>query len=331
MPYRFSAKHAFVTFPQCDVPKETVLRRITSNFTVDWAVVSHERHADGESHLHAVIRFSKLFTSTDSGFLDLLADKHGDYRSARSVKNVLKYVRKDGDFVEHGNPPTATEASESGRVAPSSRAAAILVAGGAPSDVLKEEPGFYITHRSHVLSLHAELSAARQIANLSTWNLGDIGRHLSVPTALPQCAFRLPKWLDDNLNRPREFKQKQLWLHGGSGVGKTHFLNHLTSMLATYYIPPDEEFYDFYADGKFKLSILDEFKAQKRIVWLNMWLQGSVMPLRLKGAQLLKHDNLPTIIVSNYTPRQCFHKADEMALVTLENRLEVIEMSLIHI
>lgn len=92
-------------------------------------------------------------------------------------------------------------------------------------------------------------------------------------------------------------------------------------------MPMTEDFYDFYENNRFHLCLLDEFKAHKTIQFLNLWLQGSHLTLRIKGGQYLKTQNIPTIILSNYSLEECYHKADISKLITLENRLTIIKLT----
>lgn len=93
-----------------------------------------------------------------------------------------------------------------------------------------------------------------------------------------------------------------------------------------YEIPKDEDFYDYWADDAYDVAILDEFKGQKKIQWLNAWLDGSPCTLRQKGAQYVKFYNVPTIIISNFSPHEVYKNSDERKLAPLLDRLEVIEI-----
>ena len=93
-----------------------------------------------------------------------------------------------------------------------------------------------------------------------------------------------------------------------------------------YHMPTTEEFYDQYSDD-YDLVVMDEFKGQKTIQWMNQFLQGSPMPIRKKGSQGMKYKNLPVVILSNYRLSECYVKAaNDGRLSTLECRLEIIEI-----
>ena len=88
----------------------------------------------------------------------------------------------------------------------------------------------------------------------------------------------------------------------------------------------EEEFYDQYSDD-YDLVVMDEFKGQKKITFLNEFLQGSTMSIRKKGSQGIKQKNLPVIILSNLTLETCYRKANEDGrLDSLRARLEIVEV-----
>ena len=134
-------------------------------------------------------------------------------------------------------------------------------------------------------------------------------------------------WLNINIRQPRKFRQAQMYIHGPPMIGKTTMIEVLRQHLRVFMIPRDEDFMDEWENGTFDIAILDEFKAHKKIQWLNSWLDGSLMPLRQKGRQTLKSQNIPTLILSNYTLRECYHKKSsesDVGLDALESRLSVI-------
>lgn len=95
----------------------------------------------------------------------------------------------------------------------------------------------------------------------------------------------------------------------------------LSAYLSIYYIPTDESFYDHWDDANYDLAVLDEFRGQKTVQWLNLWLQGGVMCLPKKGSQYIKKYNVPTIILSNYELADIYKKAN---YDSLEARLEIV-------
>ena len=92
-------------------------------------------------------------------------------------------------------------------------------------------------------------------------------------------------------------------------MGKTSLIMMLEQAfkLSTYYWPRDEKWWDGYSDNEYDLIVLDEFFTQKTITELNPILSGDPVPLSRRGlSPIVKRQNLPVIILSNYTPEECF-------------------------
>lgn len=84
-------------------------------------------------------------------------------------------------------------------------------------------------------------------------------------------------------------------------------------------MPLAEDFYDYYNDDDYDMIVLDEFKGQKTIQFLNEWLQGSPMTFRRKGSQGLKRSNLPMVIISNFHLGEIYK--DQVKVGLLQSRL----------
>lgn len=92
-----------------------------------------------------------------------------------------------------------------------------------------------------------------------------------------------------------------------------------------YPVPLGEDFYDTYDDDAYDLIIADEYKAQKTITFLNDFLQGGMaMNLRIKGGQIMKRKNLPSIFCSNHSISEAYHKANAISINALKERFTEI-------
>ena len=117
-------------------------------------------------------------------------------------------------------------------------------------------------------------------------------------------------WLHANVisGDDRIFKQAQLMIIGRSGVGKSSFTMALRRYCRIYDLPMDEGFYDAFTNDGYDVILMDEYRSQKTIQFLNAFVQGSPIYLRVKGGQYLKKKNLPVILLSNYEPASSYHK-----------------------
>ncbi len=187
---------------------------------------------------------------------------------------------------------------------------------------IESEPGFMLTQLRNVEHFINRV----QSLQLRTRSKAPLDYH---QTSGPIQAMGISKWLQDNIRKPRVFKQKQLMIIAPPDCGKTGLINTLSEHLSIYHVPQLEDFDDMYQDDLFDLIVYDEFKGGRRITDLNRWLEGSTFPIRLKGGQRLKKENLPVIILSNYELQECYHSVrnQEMALAPLRARLTTIRIA----
>lgn len=89
----------------------------------------------------------------------------------------------------------------------------------------------------------------------------------------------------------------------------------------------EENFFDLFDEEVHRLVVFDEFKGQHPLTFMNAFLQGDTMSIRKKGSQYLKAKNLPTIILSNYSPREAYSKVTDEKLDTFLVRVEVVELT----
>ena len=139
----------------------------------------------------------------------------------------------------------------------------------------------------------------------------------------------IASWLTTNLRQKRKHRQKQLWIQGPGGIGKTTLVTMMEEIysLSIYRWPKDERWWDLYGDGQYDLIVLDEFRSQKMITELNPILSGDPTTLSRRGmSPITKRDILPVIIMSNYTPEECFPSANEHGkLEPLLDRITVVK------
>lgn len=110
MQFNINTLNLFLTYPQCDLNPDDVLtffRGIFGDDTIEYACVSSERHEATEGlHVHAIIMLRRRFRSRNCHCLDI-REFHGQYKSVLrgDCERVLAYVKKNGNWVEHGDRP----------------------------------------------------------------------------------------------------------------------------------------------------------------------------------------------------------------------------------
>jgi len=322
---RLQAKTLFLTYPRCDAEPSIVLARCKDYFKT-WSplliVVAREQHQNQLNHLHVAVQLGKK-CNVRANLLDALTGKHGNYQVARKFFAVVKYVCKEMSYVHYGEESLLKKYLSGG----SSRQKTLMtdlatkiMAGVTLKTLNQENPATVLIHKKKLEDYIMWVELEKAIPDLKLWKLivmQNFGNSQDEEIAY---------WLNKNIRQPRAFGQEQLYIYGPTKMGKTHLIRQLSEYLKIYYLPSDEEFYDRYEDGRYDLIVIDEFKSQKRLQWLNQFLDGSCMTLRKKGGQVLKQVNTAIIMISNYSLTECFHKCAADKLATIERRLQVVNV-----
>lgn len=95
---RWQGQYFFLTFPQCNLDKNAVLRDLNTKLRPSHIRVANELHSDGSPHIHVWCRLPTRLRTSNPNFFDTLGF-HPNIQSCRSWKASLRYVSKDGDFV----------------------------------------------------------------------------------------------------------------------------------------------------------------------------------------------------------------------------------------
>nr|QXN75463.1 MAG: replication associated protein [Virus sp.] len=106
MNFTLHAKNFIFTYPQCDVALDFILEYIKLKFleldakVVKWCVAS-EKHQDGNLHRHAFIGLeSNVRAKININFFDCNGF-HPNIQAARSAKAVIKYCKKEGEYISN--------------------------------------------------------------------------------------------------------------------------------------------------------------------------------------------------------------------------------------
>lgn len=310
--FNLLAKNIFLTYPKCDDEQEEVLQRIENTFqsNLKWAVVARELHQDGTHHLHCVISLEKKIRRRRADCFDSLVEppKHGNYQGCRSVTSTVKYIVKDGNYVSKGIDVEEFLKCKRQKTTPVS---ALVF-----EEIEKGTPLFQIYRKYHTYSIQNK----RKIDEMWQAFRVEEARQLSIPKFILKDIYRkkddtneeVVQWVKENLiDLPkREFKQKQLYLYGPHGTGKTSFvIDRLAKFYRLSIIQKSGEFYNGY-DPEADIVFIDEFRGQYPRQWLNSFMQGSPFFINIKGGHIIKTKNQAVIIASNYSVAKAY-KEDE--------------------
>lgn len=301
--------------------KEQAVENLVRLFPpLEWYIVCQEKHKDGSLHLHLALSFQEQFSSRDMKVFDKICGQHGNYQVMRNVRNAVAYVTKEGDFLCHGIDPNAILQKKSGKF---DEIAKQIMEGKTFKEIAYENPGFVMHHKRKIeeyqmwCKRHRE-EEKKEWVKISTEDIQDLNTPEEMSIAC---------WLNLNIREPREFRQAQLYIHGPPKMGKSTLCQKLDQFLKIYYVPRDEDFYDEYEDGVYDMIVFDEFTNTKKMQFMNQMLDGQTFYLRKKGGQILKKQNLPVMILSNFSLEQNYKKLEEKGMLEpLRSRLKIVEV-----
>jgi len=323
--FRVCGKHFFITYPRCPVAADYATSWFLSNYPEAIGLtVAREEHADGSPHLHVAVSFGTRKDVRNAQYFDFDFDGlsfHPNIQLARDLQSVLRYVTKYGDFTSEGCHVGVDVAQKVSRLAEIAKAA---ISGQSLLSLCNDAPGVFLLHKRKIEELVIWHQTQSALAALQATSLLIPSRLVSSSleqiSSLNASEREVLSWLGENIILgPRPFKQRQLYLYGPPNSGKTSLLALLMTVLPTY-VMPMEDFYDLFDESMHKLVIMDEFRAQKTIQFLNQWADGQIMCVRKKGSQAIKSKNLPMVICSNFSIREAYSKTDDAHLEALLSR-----------
>lgn len=300
--FRLQGKNFLVTWPQCNERKEVVLERAREFFgdSLEFAVVSHEEHADGSPHLHAMFAMNRKKTYCRADCFDSLANSHGNYQVARSQRAAVKYVTKDGDFTSHGvDVGEYLQAADSKQSTKATLMATKLQQGSTLQELNAEDPGFVMMNQRKLKEYQA-LIAVWMDTPTKAWTPISVN-----PLTMPMTMTRLASWLNKNLGESRVLRQKQLLLSSPPGMGKTTMIEALRRYFRVYDQMGDKWF-DGFDPLHHEIIVFDEFQGKVELSIMNKVLDGQRCLLQTKGGSVQKVRNIPVIILTNYTNERLY-------------------------
>lgn len=322
-------RQCLLTYSQVpeEVTREHVLEVVKRELKdkLQKAVVAVERHQDGGKHIHVALKFRQHVVRHD--VFDLpdpvgSGKIHPNIQPVDSWKGAVKYV-----FKEDESPLIFGEVAKPGEEKPAQAVAADIMAGLDMPAMWRKHREYMLRHARQVQEcMHLEVQA-RLAEQKVQWTVPEVDwaafGQLAQPVPGPAPPPGVPPewswdtrtasglivaWLANNIQVPRKHKQAQLWIHAPPNVGKSYLSLMLDEHLRIYRPAQGDSWYhNLYRDGLYDLVVMDEFSGRFCTPTdLNQFVEGTPLTLKTKGGQVLKNQNLPVIVLSNYTPAQCW-------------------------
>lgn len=318
--FTLQAKRYFLTYPKCDKEKSVVCDYLSTQLGAHQVLVSEEKHEDGSPHLHVFLSFEKAKRVSKADFFDV-DGFHPNIQTVKNMKECIKYITKDDKEPAQYN--FDYKAVINGKSSKFAVVAQKILDGMSLFKLNEEEPGFVLQHKRKIEEYEAWVAMKRPRLDLLPWEL------LPVPAFGPE--RQIAEWCNSNLFKPRPLKSPQLYIFSPPNCGKTTFVQFLERFCRIYYMSLLEDFYDFYDDDSYDLVVIDEFKGQKTIQFLNQFLDGQTCTIRIKGGQRIKRRNIPVIILSNWPLNHVYSGAIDKhghdAIAPLIARLEIVSVN----
>jgi len=289
MSFRLNAKQFFLTFPQCEVSKQTVAERLEFKFAGELACYAiaaehHEPTAEdpvGGPHLHILLHLTEKKNFKDPKCFDFLTESHGNYQAQKgSLAQAAVYLTK-----EDTEPLCFNIDLEAAKAKKSSKFDTIaqLVREGKTFEELEDEhPGFVLNHK-------------RKLDEYIEYH--DKKRAKKVVRPLPHELIVNDVTIE--IGTPRPYRQLQYYVCGPPGTGKTSLITRLVEAGFRGYPIPYNGHWEEWSDDEYDFAYADEFNSQVKITEMNQFLTGEIMPLNCRYRNKKKLKNVPTFIISN--------------------------------
>lgn len=227
--FRINAKRFFITFPQCDTPKQEVFDNVKLLPHYQSCIVARELHEDGHPHIHILLICSKELNIRDPRYFDSLAGSyetpvlgnphkfHANVGSVRKFQACITYTRKSADYLEDnmGRHAQSTRSGSKNVVFQLLRESSSVKE--AMDTLLEEDPRSFFLYGSQVSS------------NLI--RIHGTPKPEYTPHSSFTCSFVLPPSIEEWYNQyftPQELpRRKCLILVGATQLGKTAWARSL--------------------------------------------------------------------------------------------------------
>lgn len=337
--FRTKAKLQFLTYPQCDMPLQEMLKQLKeiAGHRYGWCVIAAEDHEERENdtnvgvHRHVMQEYKGNFETTNQRYWDLLWEGktyHPHFEPAKNKVKCLQYVIKDGNYIVDGTYKDAPfsidvylESTKTKAGYGFTFAAKQIKEGKTIYEIDDEVPGFVLNHKRKIedyIKMHVE-KKQKQTPKLTFYGFEDVD---------DPAWQQVVEWANTNFLHARAPRQKQLWLWSDAfGIGKSYpWLNILPEYYKLYEWQPDKKQSEFF-DNTIDYIVMDEFHGSTKISDLKRLSQMYGMTVDRKYTSHIEFKkNVPLIVTSNHPPKSVYKNCYRTDVESLEDRFLVVQV-----
>jgi len=299
--FRFNAKQAFLTYPQCPLPKAVIFDHLKALGTAKVCVVG-ELHQDGNPHIHAYAEFEKKKDWRDfhkvfdcQGYVCNNAQRK-DGKTAYQLHDWLVYLQKSDiepmvDFDLNGT----ISAAISHKRKPSERNLELLT--------MLEEKGLANCVKEGVISIMNYKKVKQNLEEYKMDTYVDPREELPMSIETPWDFF---------MSCDTDVKQCHYWFYSECpSLGKTTWALGIIAKYRAQMINYQEPLkFQSHITPETEILILDEFRGQMKISELNQVCDGTQMYGQKNSNGKKLNNKAIVIVLSNKSPEEVFKNSD---------------------
>lgn len=289
MSFRLQAKQFFLTFPQCETPKQVAAERIIREFgdNLSAYAIAAEHHAPtqddpvGGPHLHILLHLKEKKHYRNANCFDFITESHGNYQTQKgSLQKVAEYLTKEDKEPLCFN--IDLEAAKAKKQSKFDQIALMVQDGKTMEEIEAEHPGFVLNHKRKLEEYYEfqERKRAKKVV-------------------LPGPHELIVNGVTIEIGTPRGYRQLQYYISGPPGTGKTSLISRLTEAGFRGYPIPYNGHWEEWSDDEYDFAYADEYNSQVKVTEMNQFLTGETMSLNCRYRNKKKQKNVPTFILSN--------------------------------
>lgn len=331
--FKLDGQRFFLTFAQCNYYRDAELNLVLGYHIallppLSYYVMCREQHMDGNAHFHVVLVFKDRVQSYVTEFFDWMFDQHPNIRPIEhgnaNIKRRIDYVKKFSDWVEDGVSPVIQS------VATMQRISKLILENKSVEEIDLLEHAPMIMHAPKVAASVAR-QADRLMPALKPWVVPEYNAGLQAGDADDYARILICRWLEDNIRKPRDYRQVHLWIWGPGRIGKSRLCFQLKTMLKIFDVPDEnKEQMTGYSDS-YDLVVFDDYHHSKSVTFLKKFLQAYPMKVAQKSiGPVTKNKHVPCLFTSNKPPQDAYKfvsSGDPQHFIPLLDRLLVVQVN----